>query len=274
MPVPSDVRSSPTGGSTSPGDALRVFDCGGHDWRGTHTSATVRSGDPLLLGWRGIPACGAALTGRPVCIGAASTSATARRRWCLDRTLAWGLTQPIVASGSEPELAPWSTAVAACPVARLARVAGGNDAMAVRTLCSPAYWTLRSLGPFAGDTLVPASLFDCAGVACLLIAQSDRPGLARAWLRRQLPLQCGGDLTGCRPGGWTRRWWYQARSQIRRLGAQWRLLAPSHIFRAPLVAAVHWWRELFARPGAGPYETSNGLPATPLSRRDSSTVLA
>jgi hypothetical protein len=39
-------------------------------------------------------------------------------------------------------------------------------------------WTLRSLGPFAGDTLVPASLFDCAGVACLLIAQLRPAGLS------------------------------------------------------------------------------------------------
>jgi hypothetical protein len=121
-------------------------------------------------------------------------------------------------------------------------------------------------GPYGASGGLPtiplsrrASWTALAWYACAL-RSSNRPAYrARAWLRRQLPLKCDGDLTGRRPGGWTRRWRYRARSRSRRLGARRRPLAPSHIFCAPLVAAVHWRRELFARPGAGPYGASNGF---------------
>ena len=172
----------------------------------------------------------------------------------------------MVASGSEPEPTPWSAAATLL-------LAPSHDWRAL--LAAMMHWqcelfVLSRAGPYGASGGLPtiplsrrASWTALAWYACAL-RSSNRPAYrARAWLRRQLPLKCDG-----------RRWRYRARSRSRRLGARRRPLAPSHIFCAPLVAAVHWRRELFARPGAGPYETSNGLPATPLSRRDSSTVLA
>ena len=141
----------------------------------------------------------------PVYTGAASTSDAARRRWRRDKTPAWGLAQPVAASGSEPEPEPWSAAAAACPVARLARAAGGSGALAARALCSAACWTRRSFGRFAGDTLVPASLFDCAGAACLPAAQLGPASLsAQARPRRRLLLEGSGDVT--RRQAWLRCW--------------------------------------------------------------------
>ena len=52
--------------------------------------------------------------------------------------------------------------------------------------------------------------------------------------------------------GWPIRWWHWAQSRSRRLGAQWRLLALSHDWRALLVAMMHWRYELFAWSDAGP----------------------
>jgi hypothetical protein len=54
--------------------------------------------EPLRLRWRGVLALCTSRTGRPVCIGVASTSAIVRKRRRLARTLVWGLTQPVVAS--------------------------------------------------------------------------------------------------------------------------------------------------------------------------------
>ena len=165
----------------------------------------------------------------PVYTGAASTSDAARRRWRRDKTPAWGLAQPVAASGSEPEPEPWSAAAAACPVARLARAAGGSGALAARALCSAACSTRRSFGRFAGDALVSASLFDCAGAACLPAAQLRPAGMStQARLRRRLRHEGRGDVTRCRPRGWPSWWWHRARNRSRSFGARWRLLAPSH----------------------------------------------
>ena len=135
--------------------------------------------------------------------------------------------------------------------------------------------TRRSSGRFASGPRVPASLFDCAGVACLPVAQLGPAGLStQARLRRQLLHEGGGDVTRRRPGGWPSRWRHRARSRSRSLGARRRQLAPPHDWRALLAAAAHWRRELFARLRAGPDGASGGLPATPLSRRASSTAPA
>ena len=152
---------------------------------------------------------------------------------------------------------------------------GPSKILAARALCSAACWTRRSFGRFAGDTLVPASIFDCAGAACLPAAQLRPAGLStQARLRRRLLHEGGGDVTRRRPGGWPSRWRHRARSGSRSLGARRRLLAPSHDWRALLAAAVHWRREHFARLRARPDGALGGLPATPLSRRASSTAPA
>jgi hypothetical protein len=186
-------------------------------------------GEPLRLRRRGMLARGAARTGWPVYTGAASTSAAARRRRRRDQTPAWG----------------W-----------------------------PSRWRRHRLGAeagvlwvwFADDTLVPASLFDCAGAACLPAAQLVPAGLStQAWRRRRWLHEGGGDVTRRRPGGWPSRRWHRARSGSRSLGARRRLRAPSHDWRALLAAAVHWRREHFARLRAGPDGASGGVPATPLS---------
>ena len=152
---------------------------------------------------------------------------------------------------------------------------GPSKILAARALCSAACWTRRSFGRLAGDTLFPASLFDCAGAACLPAAQLGPAGLStQAWRRRRRLHEGGGDVTIRRPGGWPSRRRHRARSESGSLGARRRLLAPSHDWRALLAAAVLWRREHFARLRARPDGASGGLPATPLSRRVSSIVLA
>ena len=57
--------------------------------------------------------------------------------------------------GSEPEPEPWSAVAAACPIARLARAAGGSGALVARALRSAACWTRRSLGRLVGVHYLP-----------------------------------------------------------------------------------------------------------------------
>jgi hypothetical protein len=98
-----------------------------------------------------------------------------------------------------------------------------------------------------------ATLFDWAGAAFLPAAQLGPAGLSvKAWLRRQLSLEGSDGLTKPRPEGWSSLWRHLARSRSRRLKARWRLLAPSHDWRALLAAMMHWRYELFVRPRAGP----------------------
>ena len=137
--------------------------------------STSLSTAPVLHASRGSPR-----TSRPVCTGAASAPAAARRRRRRDkRRSSFGrAVGGSIGSEPEPEPEPWSAAAAACPAARLARTAGGRDVLAGRAHCATACWTRQRFGWFASRTLVPASFFDCAGVACFPAAQLGPAGLS------------------------------------------------------------------------------------------------